>query len=397
MSYFCTPQVPEHLREDFCGTALLASTWCRGDIARRTGMGLDIDRDALSWGMQHNGEGLTDTPQPCLWLLHGDVTQPLEKAVLVNCPVSSHSSDGGDSSQPSVEQSVQDMSINATGAAANGLNCSSGRQLDTASTEQAPITDAVHSSNNNEHRDSAQASSVSVPLSDHSRSGLQAKPLHQRSTEHPTGYPQEGNLMHHGSGSNGAHLSCSSRDRAEGCRAADIICAFNFSVCLLHKRSEVQVTRRLTKVSVTPHHCCNALVCCKHRCLSCMLTLIRTPACYNAEMCCKALTIIGCVPLTCCDSQAYFRQSRQALSRRGGILVMDLLGGHAAEESLLMHRHNDTTGARFVWEQEKFNPVTRHIDCYITLRDPDTQKVLLACPYGFSPRRRSMVISCPQR
>ena len=53
-----TMQVPLHLREDFCGTALLASTWCRGDIVKRTAVGLDIDRDALTWGMQHNGEGL---------------------------------------------------------------------------------------------------------------------------------------------------------------------------------------------------------------------------------------------------------------------------------------------------------------------------------------------------
>ena len=77
--------------------------------------------------------------------------------------------------------------------------------------------------------------------------------------------------------------------------------------------------------------------------------------------------------------QAYLRQSRQAMSRRGGIFVMDLLGGHAAEESVLMHRHNDSTGASFVWEQEGFNPVTRHIHAYITLKDPDTKKVLHAC------------------
>ena len=106
--------------------------------------------------------------------------------------------------------------------------------------------------------------------------------------------------------------------------------------------------------------------------------------------------MIACVPLTCWDSQAYFMQSRQALSKRGGILVMDLLGGHAAEESLLMHRHNDTTGARFVWEQEGFNPVTRHIDCYITLRDPDTNKVLLACSGGLSMRKAFCgCLSCP--
>lgn len=71
-------QVPLHLREDFCGTALLASTWCRGDIVKRTAMGLDIDGGALTWGMQHNGEGLAgdamdqslelpDTRQRCPW------------------------------------------------------------------------------------------------------------------------------------------------------------------------------------------------------------------------------------------------------------------------------------------------------------------------------------------
>ena len=74
--------------------------------------------------------------------------------------------------------------------------------------------------------------------------------------------------------------------------------------------------------------------------------------------------------------QAYFRQACEAISTKGGILVFDLLGGHAAEQSTLMHRHNDTTGAKFVWEQEGFNTVTRHIQCYITLKDPDTRKVL---------------------
>ena len=31
-------QVPQHLREDFCGTALISATWCRGDV-RRTATG----------------------------------------------------------------------------------------------------------------------------------------------------------------------------------------------------------------------------------------------------------------------------------------------------------------------------------------------------------------------
>ena len=53
-----TVQGPLELWEDCCGTALLAASWCRGDIVKRTAVGLDIDRDALTWGMQHNGEGL---------------------------------------------------------------------------------------------------------------------------------------------------------------------------------------------------------------------------------------------------------------------------------------------------------------------------------------------------
>ena len=272
LGYVCIPQVPEHLREDFCGTALLASTWCRGDIARRTGMGLDIDRDALSWGMQHNGEGLTDTPQPCLWLLHGDVTQPLEKAELVNCPVSSHSSDGGNGNRSSIEQSMQDMSINAMGAPAHSLECSSGRQLETASTEQLPQTEAVQSGKKDKRRDNGKASSVADPISDHSSSGLQARCMQQRLTEQQKCYPQEGDSEKHALQSNGAHLT-RSQDKAEACKAADIICAFNFSVCLLHQRSEVQVTCRPTKgcASVLPLQCFGA---CEHVCLSCMLPLM---------------------------------------------------------------------------------------------------------------------------
>lgn len=57
---------------------------------------------------------------------------------------------------------------------------------------------------------------------------------------------------------------------------------------------------------------------------------------------------------------------------------MDVLGGHAAEQSAYMQRHNDITGASFIWEQENYDPVTRHIHAYITLKDPDTKKVLHA-------------------
>ena len=44
---------PLRLREDFCGTALLAAEWVRrvrGGVA----IGLDLDRPTLDWGLEHN-------------------------------------------------------------------------------------------------------------------------------------------------------------------------------------------------------------------------------------------------------------------------------------------------------------------------------------------------------
>jgi SAM-dependent methyltransferase len=40
------------LREDFCGTALLCAQWVGKE--GRTAVGVDIDRDVLAWGTEHN-------------------------------------------------------------------------------------------------------------------------------------------------------------------------------------------------------------------------------------------------------------------------------------------------------------------------------------------------------
>jgi len=42
-----------HLREDFCGTALLSSTWVQRS-SRHTAEGFDLDQKPLDWGRQHN-------------------------------------------------------------------------------------------------------------------------------------------------------------------------------------------------------------------------------------------------------------------------------------------------------------------------------------------------------
>ncbi len=44
---------PRVLREDFCGTALVASRWVQGH-PKRTAIGLDLDRETLDWAWLHN-------------------------------------------------------------------------------------------------------------------------------------------------------------------------------------------------------------------------------------------------------------------------------------------------------------------------------------------------------
>lgn len=44
---------PQSLREDFCGTALVASAWVRSH-ASRTAVGLDLDPRVLGWGLRRN-------------------------------------------------------------------------------------------------------------------------------------------------------------------------------------------------------------------------------------------------------------------------------------------------------------------------------------------------------
>ena len=47
---------PRHLREDFCGTALLCATWAKR--AGCTAEGFDLDPEPLAWGAAHNLEPL---------------------------------------------------------------------------------------------------------------------------------------------------------------------------------------------------------------------------------------------------------------------------------------------------------------------------------------------------
>jgi len=66
---------PLNLREDFCGTALLCARWVESQT-ERTATGIDLDRDTLDWGLEHNLKPLGDA-QKRIKLLQRDVCTKL--------------------------------------------------------------------------------------------------------------------------------------------------------------------------------------------------------------------------------------------------------------------------------------------------------------------------------
>jgi SAM-dependent methyltransferase len=65
-----TGGLPTRLREDFAGTALLASEWARSHIERRA-WAVDIDPEPLAWGREHNLDETEVADR--VELLHADV------------------------------------------------------------------------------------------------------------------------------------------------------------------------------------------------------------------------------------------------------------------------------------------------------------------------------------
>lgn len=78
---------PATLREDFCGTALVACEWVRrrpGNIA----FGVDLDPAVLAWGREHNISTLSASARSRVTLLNEDVlkvrTRPVDAVMAMN-------------------------------------------------------------------------------------------------------------------------------------------------------------------------------------------------------------------------------------------------------------------------------------------------------------------------
>ena len=66
---------PQILREDFCGTAHISSTWVKGGKKRRA-IGVDLDKATLDWGRKHNLAKLTEDQRARVELIQGNVLEP---------------------------------------------------------------------------------------------------------------------------------------------------------------------------------------------------------------------------------------------------------------------------------------------------------------------------------
>lgn len=78
-----TGRRPLHLREDFCGTALLCAAWAKSN-SERTATGLDTSRSTLDWGRVHNIEALGAAAER-VTLVEQDVLVPTRRKFEVIC------------------------------------------------------------------------------------------------------------------------------------------------------------------------------------------------------------------------------------------------------------------------------------------------------------------------
>lgn len=75
---------PLVLREDFCGTALISTEWCKSDPARKA-IGVDLDGPTLDWGKQHNLEPAGEDITSRIELIQANVLEVAEPKADITC------------------------------------------------------------------------------------------------------------------------------------------------------------------------------------------------------------------------------------------------------------------------------------------------------------------------
>lgn len=81
------------------------------------------------------------------------------------------------------------------------------------------------------------------------------------------------------------------------------------------------------------------------------------------------------------DLGGYLRRVRTALAP-GGVMVLDVFGGWDAQKELV-ERRRIGGGARYVWEQESFDPITHHLRAAIHFEVPGRRRLSRAFRYDW--------------
>ena len=72
------------MKEDFCGTAYLATEWCKSD-PERSCIGVDIDEPTLEWGMKNNIQPAGEDVASRITIINADVRDIIEPKVDCTC------------------------------------------------------------------------------------------------------------------------------------------------------------------------------------------------------------------------------------------------------------------------------------------------------------------------
>ncbi len=82
------------------------------------------------------------------------------------------------------------------------------------------------------------------------------------------------------------------------------------------------------------------------------------------------------------DLRAYFEAARRGL-KEDGMLILDMFGGTETMDELEEERDVDDEDFTYVWDQDKFNPITHEILCYIHFNFPDGSEIRKAFTYDW--------------
>jgi hypothetical protein len=349
-------QVPEHLREDFCGTALVAATWCRRDV-RRTATGVDNDPLVLQWGMARNVLAHDLAQRVCL--LENDVLLPDARAKLVEAkcppdvPFDPPSSDKlhhqiqvdripTPSDQPS--SSCQTRSDQPDDSSYCSLVASEGEAANQTSAESTSEMSGCAPAAE-EGRISQEASSPVPPREAQPDSPQDLVGALQRGDTSGSCLPQAPDF----SSSHEMHgVPCSSASKRED--AASCVSTHSGSALEQLEGADAELGPPEGELQ--------------------RLRLLATKPC---DIVC-ALNYCICLLHSASDLSLYLRKVRSGFGSKGGIFVADLLGGSGAEASVNVIRKNQVTGAEYQWEQVGFDPVTRLVHAYLSLRHRQSRR-----------------------